>query len=253
MLRTGFVLLFVAGLGLCHGGTFVVGQFEGMKTELVAGPEGVFEWRSAQGMVMYGRNGDWQQEGTKEGKGLRSLRGVEGMGLWFDRENGAEIFGMLMVVEAEELRVREALFTGERTVRLANRPAGGEEGKWDGVGPANGVRIWVNGVEGGALETGKRQIVTAVFPEAVALWNSVVGNDPGLLAWRRGFSGKIHEAVLLGGGAPAEKALRGMESALALRWKVAEVSATKEDERKAAQSVPGFSAHGVWGTLFMVR
>lgn len=232
---------------------FVAGQFEAMGAEVIAGTNGVFEWRSPHGITMYGRNGDWEVQGADTQKGLRSLRGVDGMGLWFATGNTAEIRSLVMVVEAEELRVREALFTGEQALRLANRPLGGEEGAFDGVGAAEGVRIYVNGREGAVLEVGKRQIVTAVFPASVPLSSAVVGNDPGLLAWRRGFSGTIHEAVLLGGGEPPEKALRGMESALALRWKVEEVAATKADERRAAQGVPGFSAHGVWATLFMVR
>ncbi len=172
---------------------------------------------------------------------------------FFDSQNTVEIRSLVMVVEAEELRVREALFTGERAVRLANRPLGGEEGEFDGVGAASGVRVYVNGREGAPLEVGKKQIVTAVFPASMPLSNAVVGNDPGLLAWRRGFSGVIHEAVLLGGGEPSEKVLRGMESALAVQWNVSGVAPTKDEERRAAQSIPGFSAHGVWATIFMIR
>jgi hypothetical protein len=135
---------------------------------------------------------------------------------------------------------------------LANDPDGGGDGYFDTVGPAENVRVFVNGKEDEPLQADMWQIVSFILPSEMPLENAMIFGDPGLPSWKRGFEGETKSVVLLGGGDIQEAALRGMEHALALRFKIKGIKLADAAERDAAW-VAGFNAHGVWRTLFLVK
>jgi len=234
-----------------HGQAQVIGQWDILANEMLPLTNGVTQWVSSpQGVTLGFWNEDWEVEADI----LRNTGGAENFGLWAESETttGETIRGGVMVIKTDVLRVRSALFTGGHVVRLANDPDGGGDGYFDTVGPAENVRVWVNGKEDEPLQAETWQIVSFIFPSETPFENAMIFGDPGLPSWKRGFEGEAKGVVLLGSGEVSEAALRGMEHALALRFKIKGIKPADAAERDAAWGT-GFNAHGAWRTLFLLK
>jgi len=241
--------LCVAGAATCHGQGRLVGQWD-IKAHKFVFTNDAAQWVSPQGVVLEFSTNEWvEAEGA-----LRNVGGVEAEGLrpgFESATNKTVRAGVLLVkpVDAPH-RVRTTLFCGHHTARLANFPGGGLDGEWDSLGPSEGVQVWVNRDEAAPLQAGVWQFVSFVAPEEMPLERVMVFADP-FVEWKRGFEGDVKAVVLLSGEV-SEAVLRGMQSALALRYGVAGIPSASGYERREAQAT-GFSAQGVWGTLFLVR
>jgi hypothetical protein len=256
--------LFVARAALCHGQGRVVGQWDyragGFSpTHIIVASNGTTQtgaatrWTSRQGVTLEFLQEDWREEAGAEA--LLNTGGLEGYGLWpeFESASNKTVRAGIMLVKPEALHVRSVLLTGEKVVRLANRPRGGEHGHWDDMGPAEGVRIWVNQKPNAPLQTGEWQIVRFVLPDAIPLFNIVVAGDPSLPAWHRTLQGAIQHVLLLdGNGESVEPALRAMERVLAVRHQIPGIALSTEAERAAARAAK-FYDYGQWGTVILVK
>jgi len=254
--------LLVASATLCHGQSFrAVAQWDYMagglsSTNIISESNGVAQtnavtrWMSRQGTALECLQEDW----LENVEALKYTGGTDGYGFWPEAglASNITIVAGIMVVKVEECRVRSALLTGERVVRLANRPGGGEAGHWDRLGPAEGVEIFVDQVPMANLQTGVWQIVTFVLPAEIPLHNAVVCGDPGEASWRRNFHGEVRHVTLLGGGEVSEPALRAMERVLAVRYQIPGIRVSSEIERAASRATQ-WHDYGQFPTLFIIK
>jgi len=241
--------LSMAFTGICHSQQArVVGQWDILAGGMEAGTNGVTRWVAPQKTVL-----EFSTNWVVRAGALQNVGGTEVSGLKPEYESSTNLTvraGVLLVKPNAPNRVRTALFTGHHVARLANFPDGGEEGSWDAVGSAKGVRIFVNGEESAPLQTGW-QIVSFIAPSEMPLEKAMVFADP-FTAWKRTFEGETKCVILLS-GAVSEAALRGMEGALKVRCGVAGIRPATQQERRAAQAISGYNSHGVWRTLFLVK
>ena len=258
--RFGCLCFFGAMAGFSLAQTRVIGQFDVMdameKGRLNIKTNDIMQITAPQGTALLFVESDWEASDA-----LRNTSGTTGWGVWADAESASNltVCGGVFVVKPEARNVRMAVLTGEHVVRLGNRQQGGSSGRWDSIGPAEGTRIFVNGVESAPMLEGVDQVVSFILPSSMPLSSTVVLGDPGLPRdWRRTFEGEAKAIILLGGDtggvgeAVEEMTLRGIENALALRFKIAGVRPATSAERGAAWA-SGFDAKGVWRTLFLVK
>jgi hypothetical protein len=156
-----------------------------------------------------------------------------------------------MAIKVEgPLRVRTSFLVAENTVRLANRPDGGEEGVFDAVGPSEGVQVWVSGISDAQMPADAWVILSFKLSAEVPLWNANLFSHQGM--WGRGFRGEVASIVLMGGGDVSLEAMKAMGSATARRYGIPGIpSATTEGRNQA--SAMGYSSFGQWKTLFIVK
>ena len=145
----------------------VIGQWDILANEMLPLTNGVTQWVSSPHGVTLGF---WSEGWEVEAEALRNTN-AENFGLWAESETttGETIRGGVMVIKPDVLRVRSALLTGEHVVRLANDPDGGEDGYFDTIGPAENVRVFVNGKEDEPLQADMWQIVSFIFPSEILL------------------------------------------------------------------------------------
>jgi len=241
----------VAGGAVCHGQAGrVVGQWDVKAGGFVATNE-ITRWSSPQGVVLEFSGDEW----IESNGALKNVGGIEAGGLKPEVESASNktVRAGVLLVKPKDAphRVRTALFTGHHVARLANFPEGGEDGEWDAFGPAEEVKIWQNREEAAALQEGVWQFVSFIAPDEMPLEKAMVFADP-FVAWKRTFEGETKAVVLLTGEV-SEAALRGMQGALALRFGMAGLVPSATPQERSAALATGFSAHGVWGTLFLVR
>ena len=258
------LLFFGAGAGLSHGQGRVVGQWDYMMggfspTNIIVEIEGTTHtnaatrWISRQGATLEFLQEDWLEDAGAEA--LLNTGGLEGYGLWpeFESTSNKNVRAGIMLVKPGALLVRTVLLSGVKVVRLANRPRGGELGHWDQVGPAEGVRIWVNQKPNAPLKIDEWQIVRFILPNEIPLSTIVVAGDPAIPAWHRTYQGEIQHVLLMDCGEEgAESALRAMERVLAVRYKIPGISPSTEAERAAARAAQ-FHDYGQFSTVLMIK
>jgi len=161
------LMMCLAGVYDSRGQTYVIGQWDVLANEILPSTNGVTHFVSAQGVTL----GFWSEGWEVEAEALRNIGGAENFGLWVESETvtGETVRGGVMVIKPDVLRVRSALLTGEHVVRLANDPDGGEDGYFDTIGPAENVRVFVNGKEDEPLQADMWQIVSFIFPSEILL------------------------------------------------------------------------------------
>ena len=231
-----------------HGQSKVIGQWDVLAGGFVLTNE-TAQWTAPQGTVLEFSQNEWSVENGV----VKNMSGEDISGLKPEFETSSNLSvraGVLLVKPYGPHRVRTSFFTGHFVTRIANFRYNGLGGAWDSVGPAEGVRVFVNGEESAPMQIGVWQIVSFVAPEEMPFEKTMVFSDP-FTAWKRAFVGETKSVTLLNGDVSLA-ALRGMESALALRHGVAGIRSATPYERQEAQAT-GFSAFGVWKTLFLVR
>jgi hypothetical protein len=240
--------LFVALATNSHGQARVVAQFDYKAGGFVHSNETV-RWTAKQGTTLCLKNTEW----LFENGALKTTGGFDGLGLWpeFETASNKTISAGVMAIKLEgPPKVRTAFLTAENTVRLANRPDGGEEGVFDAMGPSEGVQVWVSGLSEAQMPADVWVILSFKLPAEVPLWNANLFSHQGM--WGRGFRGEVASVVLVGGGDVSLDAIKAMESAVARRYDIPGIpSATSVGISEAGAM--GFSSFGLWKTLFIVN
>lgn len=219
---------------------------------------------SPQQSALHFSTNDWK---IAQNGALDNIAGRNATGLWL--EPGAEgtnktLRAGVLVVNAREATSRGTLVSSEFVCRLASRLHGGNQGVFDTMYAAKGVRVFVNGLEDSPIKTNELCIISFVLPAEVGIATGLaVSSAPGgadsrvmLMAdpvplWNRALDGQLLAAVLLSGDEPGESVLRGIEHGLALWHGVKGMQSATKVERDAAWAT-GFHGFGVWGTRFLL-
>ena len=269
--------VFVASAATCHGQAVrVAAQFD-LKASFENKPGFGFEtsthgtafYSSPQQHTLHFRTNDW----LATENGIANLSGPTAFPLWL-KPNGdydaATIRGGVLAVNARSLGSRSTLVASDFLVRTASRLHQGPAGVIDSHFAAAGVKIFINQQEAShtvVVPTNEWFILSFVFPEPVNLNGIAASTPPGadaritllgdpLSFMGRTFEGELGAAVLFSANNGDDEDLltvcRGVEHALALRYKVKNITPATAEARNASFAAQ-FRSFNAWGTLLLVR